>query len=107
MISLIDADEDIPGNLSQVKKDLGDAITESALAASPKNDATATPAKKTRVIEVNDEELPENLRGKDVKDLVSMIKDSQSTIGRMANDLGQQRALTDRLLDLKRQSDLR
>lgn len=103
MISLIDAEE-VPGNLSQLQKDL----TEAVAADVDVTDNVQAPASqpKVRTIEVNDDELPENLRGKDFKDVVRMLSDSQSTIGRMANDLGTQRKLTDRLLDLKRENDL-
>lgn len=108
MISLIEAEEDTSGNLDQLTKDLrsmadaSEAVREEAL-----TEGTAPAAKpKVRVVEVNDEELPENLRGKSVTDLARIIQESQSTIGRMANDLGTQRKLTDRLLDLKRESDL-
>lgn len=105
-ISLIEADEEVAGNLSQFEKDLREGIALTAQNDAPEPDKQQAPEKKARVIEVNDDELPENLRGKDIKDLVRMLQESQSTIGRMANDLGTQRKLTDRLLDLKRESDL-
>lgn len=104
-ISLIEAEEVPTGNLSQIEKDLREGIALSAVPSEPGKEPAA-PAKSVRTVEVNDEELPENLRGKSVADLVRMLQDSQSTIGRMANDLGTQRKLTDRLLDLKRESDL-
>lgn len=103
MISLIEADEIPTGNLDQLRKDLTEAAAEQT------SDVSETPeaAKpKVRVLEVNDDELPENLRGKSFTDVVRMYKESQSTIGRMANDLGTQRQLSDRLLNLKRESDL-
>lgn len=105
MIALIDADEPTVGTLDSFQKELQQAVAEDAPGTEDGTDEQ-TPAKKVRTIEVNDDELPDNLKGKDVKDLVRMYQDSQSTIGRMANDLGTQRKLTDRLLDLKREEDL-
>jgi hypothetical protein len=105
MISLIEAEEDNIGNLDQIRKDLGTAAA--AVATSEVQTVEETAAqKKKRVIEIDDEELPERMRGKDLKDIVEMYKNLESVNGRMANDLGSQRQLTDRLLDLKRQSDL-
>lgn len=107
MISLIEADDELPGNLANLQKDLNEAVqSESATEGERAPVEGSAPAKTVRTIEVNDEELPENLRGKDVRDIVRMYQESQSTIGRMANDLGTQRKLTDRLLDLKRDEDL-
>lgn len=113
MISLIDADKEevLPGNLDVLKKDLNEAVAESSdsvdgSGARTDNGHDKPSQRKIRTVEVNDDELPENLRGKDFKDIVRIYQDSQSTIGRMANDLGTQRKLTDRLLDLKRDEDL-
>ena len=65
-----------------------------------KVDSTASDKDKTA-------ELPEKFRGKSVKDVVDMYQNLESRLGTMANDLGVQRQLTDRLLDLKRDADLR
>lgn len=54
-----------------------------------------------------DEDLPEKFRGKSVKDVYEAYKQLESQYGRMANDLGQQRAITDRILNLRRDNDLR
>ena len=103
MISLIEADEaDVTGNLDSLRKNLTEDVDVESAIETPAEAAKP----KVRTIEIIDEELPENLRGKDVRDIVRMYQDSQSTIGRMANDLGTQRKLTDRLLDLKRDEDL-
>lgn len=104
MISLIEADDDVPGNLDNLKDDLTKAVQSGG--GHVEQSAVEAERPKTRTVEVNDEELPENLRGKDLKEIVRIYQDSQSTIGRMANDLGTQRKLTDRLLDLKRDEDL-
>lgn len=101
MISLIESEDEVPGNSERLLSDLKES------AVVDEGRSAEEPAKpKVRTLEINDEELPENLRGKTVADYVRMIQESQSTIGRMANDLGTQRKLTDRLLDLKRENDL-
>ena len=107
MVSLIDADE-TPGNLERVKKELSEAVQLRSLSDDTNENVdsgTGQPAHR-RTVEINDDELPENLRGKSYMEVVGLLRESQSTIGRMANDLGTQRKLTDRLLDLKRESDL-
>jgi len=96
-IALI-ADESVEvGNLSQIEKDLGEAVT------------LAQPQAKAKVVESkvqDDEQLPDKYRGKSAKDIAEMHMNAESALGRMANDLGTQRKLTDRLLDLKRDDDL-
>jgi hypothetical protein len=44
--------------------------------------------------------------GKSPEEIVDMYNNLQTAYGRMANDLGTQRKMTDRLLDLKRDEDL-
>ena len=105
-ITLVEAEEDVAGNLSQVEKDLRESIAAREAGGNAPAPDEPVKTKSVRTVEVNDEELPENLRGKSVADIVRAYQESQSTIGRMANDLGTQRKLTDRLLDLKRESDL-
>lgn len=56
--------------------------------------------------ESHDPDLPDKLKGKSLEDIAAMYKNLESAYGRMANDLGQQRKLTDRLLELKRSEDL-
>lgn len=89
-----------PGNLAQIEKDLSEAVVARGLA-----DTKVVDDKKT-VSDDNDGFLPEKLRGKSIKDIADMYQNLESAHGRMANDLGTQRQLTDRLLDLKRAEDL-
>lgn len=101
MANMVDSDSSIPGNLDQLEKDLAEAVQASTIAASDdkKTNGDHTP-------DVEEADLPEKFRGKSRKEIVDMYKNLESSHGRMANDLGQQRALTDRLLNLKRESDL-
>lgn len=46
--------------------------------------------------------LPEKYKGKTPAELIRMIEDSQSTIGRQSNEIGTLRKLTDQVLDLSR-----
>ena len=57
----------------------------------------------------DDADIPEKFRGKSAKDIAEAYQNLERQLGRMANDLGQQRALTDRILQLdqKRMADLR
>lgn len=50
--------------------------------------------------------VPDKFKGKTMKDILDSYTNLESTHGRMANELGTQRQLTDRLLDLKRDGDL-
>lgn len=52
---------------------------------------------------------PEKFKGKTLRDVVEAYQNLESQAGRMASDLGEQRKLTDRILDLdrKRSDDLR
>lgn len=97
MTSLVDIAVEIPGNLDTIESELKDAVTAS------KTDTTKTVVDKTTA----DVELPEKLRGKSLKDIADMYRNLESAHGRMANDLGAQRQLTDRLLELKRNDDLK
>ena len=96
MVGIVEIEE-VPGNIVQLEKDLAEAVIQPANSESPAP-AAATPA--------GDERLPPKLRGKKLEDIVDMYTNLESQMGRMANDLGQQRKLTDRLLDLKRETDL-
>jgi hypothetical protein len=98
MSSLVDIAEDTPGNLSSLEADLTAAVT-----ASQSEPAKAAPVEEKQSAASS---LPEKLRGKSLDDIAQMYINLESTYGRMANDLGQQRKLTDRLLDLKRAEDL-
>jgi len=96
--SLVDIAEDTPGNLVSLEADLTAAV----------NASNSEPTKVATVEEKQSaaSNLPEKLRGKSLEDIAQMYVNLESTYGRMANDLGQQRKLTDRLLDLKRVEDL-
>jgi hypothetical protein len=98
MSSLVDIAEDTPGNLTSLEADLTAAVT-----ASQSEPVKAAPVGTTTS---QTSALPEKLRGKSLEDIANMYVNLESTYGRMANDLGQQRKLTDRLLDLKRVEDL-
>lgn len=87
------------GNLSDLEKELGEAVSLSAPQAKP-----TTPA--APVVTDEDANVPEKYRGKSKAQIIEMHLNAESQIGRMANDLGTQRKLTDRLLDLKRDEDL-
>lgn len=98
---LVDA-PDQAGDLSQLEKDLAQA------AQSRKQPAAKKPQQKPADDSSNDEDvaLPPKLRGKTREQIAEMYANLESAHGRMANDLGTQRKLTDRLLDLKRDTDL-
>jgi hypothetical protein len=88
-----------PGDLNQLQKDLQEAVTLTGVsqqAGSSKTSATNSDVSS----------LPEKFKGKSLEDIVGMYESLHSQYGRMANDLGTQRKLTDRLLDLKRNEDL-
>jgi hypothetical protein len=104
MLNVVDGDSDQLGNLDDLTKSLREeaAVLTSAAnqqqAKAPANAEQAPPA---------DVDLPEKFRGKSVKEVVEAYKQLESLNGRMANDLGTQRVLTDRLLNLRRDNDLR
>lgn len=93
MLRVDDAPATTPGDLNQLEASLREAVTQPAEkkpdAEQPKTDAPA-----------------DKFAGKSREDVVEMYRNLQSEYGRMANDLGTQRKLTDRLLDLKRTDDL-
>lgn len=88
------------GDLDELEKQLGEAVT--AGNAKAKADAADTPEEK----EAAQADIPEKYKGKTLQDIIEMHRNLESQYGRMANDLGQQRKLTDKLLDLKRTDDL-
>jgi hypothetical protein len=96
--SLVDA-TDTSGNLAQIEQDLAAAVL-------------ARPSEKPEVKKQEDkpvldgDDIPTKLRGKSLTEVVGIYRDLESAYGRQANDLGTQRKLTDRLLDLKRETDL-
>lgn len=57
--------------------------------------------------ELGGEAVPEKFRGKRLRDVLESYGNLESRLGTMSNELGVQRQLTDRLLDLKRNDDLK
>lgn len=101
-ISLVDAGDEA-GNLSEITAQL----TKDAATLVTAEDAVTQGSPANAATDANeDEELPVRFRGKSRKEIAEMYANLESSHGRMANDLGQQRILTDRLLDLKRATDL-
>jgi len=104
MMNVVDGDSEQLGNLEDLTKSLREeaaSLTSGAAkqpAKAPANDNAEQPPA---------DDLPEKFRGKSVKDIVESYKQLESQLGRMANDLGTQRVLTDRLLNLRRDNDLR
>lgn len=96
------AESDLPGNPETARA----ALTE-AVAATKNETPAATSPSASPAQAVNDADLPEKFRGKSIKDVVEAYQNLESRYGTMANDLGVQRQLTDRLLDLKRDNDLK
>lgn len=98
---LVDA-PDQAGDLSQLEKDLSQA------AQARKNPGAKKPAQNNADSSNDDVDvkLPPKLRGKSLEQIAEMYVNLESAHGRMANDLGTQRKMTDRLLDLKRDTDL-
>lgn len=99
-------DESLSGNLDDLTKSLreeaaalasGNKVDNPSAAAAPATDNPQEPA----------DDLPEKFKGKSAKDVYEAYKQLESQYGRMANDLGQQRAITDRILNLRRDNDLR
>jgi len=70
--------------------------------------ATAVTPASTTSVQTDADNLPEKFRGKSPKEIVEMYQHLESEKGRLANELGTQRVLTDRILqiDQKRARDL-
>lgn len=52
-------------------------------------------------------QIPERFKGKSTEEVYQAYANLEKHAGRLANDLGQQRQMTDQLLQLKRENDLR
>lgn len=89
---------DNAGNSEAARNALTEAVT------SQQSDEVTS---KTQNESTPPEDVPDKFRGKSVKQIVDMYQNLESDRGRMANELGVQRQLTDRLLGLKREDDLR
>lgn len=99
MLNVVD-DESQSGNLDDLTKSLRDEA-----AALVSGNPAASKAPDTQ--EKPEDDLPEKFRGKSPREIAEAYKQLESQYGRMANDLGQQRAITDRILNLRRDNDLR
>lgn len=97
-------DTEMPGDLAAVEKQLREAVTsppEEKTTQQQSDDKQVTPEGPQ-----DDDNVPAKLRGKSREEIIEYYRNLESAYGRQANDLGQQRVLTDRLLGLKRESDL-
>lgn len=100
MVDIVEATDQIV-NLTELENDLQAAT----LARSTPNDKGKGKSI-TDNTSGNDDDIPDKYRGKSLKEIIAMHQNAESSLGRMANDLGTQRKLTDRILDLKRETDL-
>jgi hypothetical protein len=100
MVDIVDATDQIV-NLTELENDLQAAT----LARSTPNDKSKGKSITDNTSD-NDDDIPDKYRGKSLKEIIAMHQNAESSLGRMANDLGTQRKLTDRILDLKRETDL-
>lgn len=99
-----DSGSSISGNSETARKALTHAVTSTdAETHSTESQGGGT---KTFLDTPLTDGVPDKFRGKTVKDILDSYSNLESTHGRMANELGTQRQLTDRLLDLKRDGDL-
>jgi hypothetical protein len=103
MMNVVDDESSLSGNLDDLQKSLRE---EAATLAGGNKAQSESPAPAPQDKQ-QDEDLPEKFRGKSVKDIYEAYKQLESQYGRMANDLGQQRAITDRILNLRREQDLK
>lgn len=99
----------LAGNSEAARKALTEAITEGAGAESgtAKQSASISSGDDPLTTVLSGDAVPEKFRGKSLKDVIDSYGNLESRLGSMANELGTQRQLTDRLLDLKRNDDLR
>lgn len=98
MANIVDVDN-APGDLDDLTKSLKEAVVEEQ---KPQEE----PQEPAEPVEAPDPLSGTKFEGKSVEDILDSYKNLESAYGRMANDLGDQRKLTDRLLDLKRDEDL-
>ena len=100
MVSPVDVDN-AAGNLDELEKSLKAAVTEPK-EEDPKEPSAGNPDPQGE----GDPLAGTKFEGKSMEDILTSYQNLESLYGRMANDLGTQRKLTDRLLDLKREEDL-
>lgn len=97
--------EELLGDASAAEKLLNEAILERRAAGAGKQPAPKASAVASDIIP-DAEDVPAKLRGKSLAEVAQMYSKLESSYGRMANDLGVQRQMTDRLLNLNREADL-
>lgn len=96
-VTLVDSDTtSVVGNLDELTTSLDEAVLGNR----------KTEDKTQKVEAADDEKLPAKMRGKSLDEVVEMYQNLEREHGRVVNDLGTQRSLTDRLLGLKRDEDL-
>lgn len=100
-MNVVDDDNQF-GNLNDLTK----SLQEEAASLASGSSKQAAPGDPSNAVRREEDDLPEKFRGKSVKEVVEVYKQLESQYGRMANDLGQQRSITDRILNLRRESDL-
>lgn len=92
-----------PGNSETARK----ALTQAVLSqGSETQESTESGTGKSILEQTLTDGVPDKFKGKSVKDILDSYANLESRNGHMANELGTQRQLTDRLLDLKRDGDL-
>lgn len=104
-ISMIEEIDTIKPDVKAIETALAEAV-----AAPAKDEGTKPADQQQKPVDDRlpaDDSVPAKLRGKTAAELAQLYQNLESSYGRMANDLGQQRKLTDRLLDLKRAEDLK
>lgn len=102
-MALVDANKEI-ADIDQLEKDIHEAANSGQ---EPANETPEDGADARQLI-LDGDNIPEKFRGKPVEELVNSYHNLESAYGRMANDYGAQRKLTDQLLGFeeKRQQDL-
>lgn len=113
MVSLVDTVDSV-GSVADIEKQLSEAVASNATAAKASTSLATQQQQNTQQVTkpawketvLDGDEVPEKFRGKTAAEVLESLRNLESAYGRMANDLGTQRKLTDRLLDLKRESDL-
>lgn len=109
MVSLVDTVDSV-GDTASIEKDLKEAVTQNTAAAKAST-SLASPQQvqqepQDRKYVLDGDNIPVKLRGKTPEEVAEIYANLERAYGRMANDYGTQRQLTDRLLGLKRESDL-
>lgn len=90
-----------PGDLDALTAELKESVT---MEPAEGEEPTHTPVDGNAGSEALD--IPKKYQGKTIAEVIEMHRNLESAYGRQANDLGSQRKMTDKLLDLKRTDDL-